>query len=100
MSARSRSSLRNRRAFLQRSALGALWTALWSPFGELAAAASEEGAESRPWLNPIAPEGGRVILDPAQFPKTFHEAPALAELVRQGRLPPIDERIGLDPLVI
>jgi peptide/nickel transport system substrate-binding protein len=77
-----------------------LSVALWSSFGDLAAAASEEDAESRPWLKPALPEGGRVILDPAQFPKVFHEAPALAELVRQGRLPPIHERIGQDPLVI
>ena len=100
MSAGSRPSLRNRRAFLQRTALGAVWAALWSPFGELAAAASDDGAESRPWLKLVPPEGGRVILDPAQFPKTFREAPALATLVRQGRLPPVHNRIGQDPLVI
>ncbi len=46
------------------------------------------------------PEGGQVILDPGRFPTTFQEAPALAELVRQGRLPPVRERIGQDPLVI
>jgi peptide/nickel transport system substrate-binding protein len=46
------------------------------------------------------PEGGRVILDPTQFPRTFQESPVLAALVRQGRLPPIRERIGQDPLVI
>jgi peptide/nickel transport system substrate-binding protein len=96
----SRSSLWKRRAFLQRSGLGALWAALWFPFEESVAATSEEGAESRPWLNPVPPEGGRVILDPAQFPNAFHEAPMLAELVRQGRLAPVHERIGQDPLVI
>jgi peptide/nickel transport system substrate-binding protein len=46
------------------------------------------------------PEGGRVVVDPTQFPTVFHEAPALAELVRQGRLPPVGERIGQDPLII
>ena len=46
------------------------------------------------------PEGGRVVLDPAQFPTMFRESPALAELVRQRRLPPARERIGQDPLVI
>jgi peptide/nickel transport system substrate-binding protein len=89
-----------RRIFLQRSAFGALLAALWSPFGELSAASSTNRDEGRPWLERVPPEGGRVILDPAQFPKAFHEAPALAELVRQGRLPPVHERIGQDPLVI
>jgi peptide/nickel transport system substrate-binding protein len=48
----------------------------------------------------VKPEGGRVILDPARFPRTLQEAPMLAELVKQGRLPPVSERIGRDPLVI
>src|SRR5262252_7046206 len=45
-------------------------------------------------------EGPEVISDPAQFPKTFKEAPQLAELVKAGKLPPVAERIGQDPLVI
>ncbi len=45
-------------------------------------------------------EGPTVILDPAQFPKSFKEAPALAEMVKAGTLPPVAERIGQDPLVI
>lgn len=42
------------------------------------------------------PEGGRVVLDPARFPTTYRQAPQLAGL----KLPPVAERIGLDPLVI
>ncbi|HYY15512.1 MAG TPA: ABC transporter substrate-binding protein, partial [Gammaproteobacteria bacterium] len=45
-------------------------------------------------------EGPEVITDPAKFPKTFREAPPLAELVKAGRLPAVAERIGQDPLVI
>lgn len=45
-------------------------------------------------------EGPEVITDPAQFPKTFKEAPQLAELVKAGKLPPVAERIGQDPLVV
>ena len=45
-------------------------------------------------------EGPRVITDREQFPRRFHEAPALADLVQQGELPPVQERIGSDPLVI
>src|SRR3989442_7750305 len=45
-------------------------------------------------------EGPEVITDPAKFPKTFKEAPQLAEQVKAGKLPPVAERIGQDPLVI
>ncbi|MBI3325382.1 MAG: ABC transporter substrate-binding protein, partial [Nitrospinae bacterium] len=45
-------------------------------------------------------EGPEVITDPAKFPKTFKEAPQLAELVKAGKLPPVKERIGEEPLVI
>jgi peptide/nickel transport system substrate-binding protein len=45
-------------------------------------------------------EGAEVITNPAQFPKSFKEAPALGELVKAGKLPPVAERIGQDPLVI
>jgi peptide/nickel transport system substrate-binding protein len=45
-------------------------------------------------------EGPEVVTDPAKFPKTFREAPPLAELVKAGKLPPVAERIGQDPLVI
>jgi peptide/nickel transport system substrate-binding protein len=45
-------------------------------------------------------EGPEVITDPARFPKAFKEAPQLAELVKAGKLPPVQERIGQDPLVI
>jgi peptide/nickel transport system substrate-binding protein len=41
-----------------------------------------------------------VITDPGQFPKQFSEAPQLAELVKAGKLPPVAERLGQDPLVI
>lgn len=45
-------------------------------------------------------EGPEVITDPAQFPTQFSEAPALAALVKAGKLPPVAERLGHDPLVI
>src|SRR6266571_17700 len=45
-------------------------------------------------------EGAEVVTDPAQFPKSFKEAPQLAELVKAGKLPPVQERIGQDPLVV
>jgi peptide/nickel transport system substrate-binding protein len=45
-------------------------------------------------------EGPEVVTDSAKFPKTYKEAPQLAELVKAGKLPPVAERIGQDPLVI
>src|SRR5262249_15329398 len=45
-------------------------------------------------------EGAVVVTDPALYPKSFKEAPQLAELVKAGKLPPVQERIGQDPLVI
>jgi len=45
-------------------------------------------------------EGPEVVTDPAKWPKTFREAPQLAALVKAGKLPPVAERIGQDPLVI
>jgi peptide/nickel transport system substrate-binding protein len=45
-------------------------------------------------------EGPEVVTDPAKFPKTLSEAPQLAALVKAGKLPPVAERVGQDPLVI
>jgi peptide/nickel transport system substrate-binding protein len=45
-------------------------------------------------------EGPEIVTDPALFPTQYSEAPQLAELVARGELPPVEERIGLDPLVI
>ena len=45
-------------------------------------------------------EGPEVVTDAAKAPKTFKEAPQLAELVKAGKLPPVAERVGQDPVVI
>lgn len=45
-------------------------------------------------------QGPTLILDPAQWPKKFNEAPQLAELVKAGKLPPVDQRIPAEPMVI
>ena len=71
-------------------------------------AASMTGVRSRAHAQDTKPgahligklEGPEVVTDPAQFPKSFKEAPQLAELVKAGKLPPVQERIGQDPLVI
>ena len=45
-------------------------------------------------------EGGEVITDPARMPRSFKEAPELAALVQQGRLPPVAQRLPQEPLVV
>ena len=45
-------------------------------------------------------EGAELITDPSRFPRTFKEAAGLAALVQEGKLPPVAERIGQDPLVL
>ncbi len=45
-------------------------------------------------------EGPTIITDPAQWPKTFKEAPALAQLVKEGKLPPVEQRIPQEPMVL
>ena len=45
-------------------------------------------------------EGPERILDPALIPKKFQEAPALAELVKAGKLPPVEARVPAEPLVL
>ena len=38
-------------------------------------------------------EGPEIIRDVAKFPKAFKEAPMLAELVKAGKLPPVEQRL-------
>ena len=45
-------------------------------------------------------EAPTIVTDPAKMPKAFKEAPALAELVKAGKLPPVDQRVGSEPMVI
>ena len=45
-------------------------------------------------------EGPVIVTDASKFPKTLKEAPELAALVQQGKLPAVAARVGQDPLVI
>jgi peptide/nickel transport system substrate-binding protein len=65
------------------------------------AAATPAGAAQKPGRQLIGKlEGPSVVTDAAQFPKKFAEAPALADLVKQGKLPPVEQRLPEEPLVI
>ncbi|HWT80542.1 MAG TPA: ABC transporter substrate-binding protein [Candidatus Methylomirabilis sp.] len=45
-------------------------------------------------------EGPELVLNPAKWPEMFGEAPMLAEMVKAGKLPPVQERIPAEPMVI
>ncbi|UFN49294.1 ABC transporter substrate-binding protein [Roseomonas sp. OT10] len=45
-------------------------------------------------------EGAEVVLDPARRPQRFQEAPQLAAEVAAGRLPPVEQRLPAEPLVL
>ncbi|MFN8523534.1 MAG: ABC transporter substrate-binding protein [Chloroflexota bacterium] len=45
-------------------------------------------------------EGPEIITDASRFPKAFKEAPMLAELVKAGKLPAVDQRVPQEPLVV
>jgi peptide/nickel transport system substrate-binding protein len=45
-------------------------------------------------------EGASLVTDPSAIPVVRGESPHLARRVREGELPPVHERVGLDPLVI
>jgi peptide/nickel transport system substrate-binding protein len=42
----------------------------------------------------------QIITDPAKTPKQFKEAPMLADLVKSGKLPPVEQRVPSEPLVV
>src|SRR5687767_1073220 len=45
-------------------------------------------------------EGPEIVTDAAQIPKSFKEAPAMTMLVQQGKLPPVQERVSQEPMVL
>ena len=45
-------------------------------------------------------EGATIVTDAAAWPKTFQEAPQLAELVKAGKLPQVKDRIPSEPMVL
>lgn len=45
-------------------------------------------------------EGVTILTDPAKWPKRFKEAPQLAELVKAGKLPPVEQRLPEDLMVV
>src|SRR5215813_12461278 len=93
---RARHSRLSRRALLRLGALAIPASQL--PLGGIRSAAAQGTKLGASLIGKL--EGAEVVTDPALFPKSFKEAPPLAELVKAGKLPPVQDRIGQDPLVI
>jgi peptide/nickel transport system substrate-binding protein len=45
-------------------------------------------------------EGATIVTDPAKMPTKFSEAPMLAALVKAGTLPPVEQRLPSEPMVL
>src|SRR5207237_2395670 len=45
-------------------------------------------------------EGATIVTDPAAMPQSYKEAPMLAQLVQSGQLPPVEQRLPQDPMVL
>ena len=65
-----------------------------------AAPAPAAMAMEGPALASTYPSGMVKYLVPVTMPKTFQEAPSMAALVKAGRLPPLNQRLPDEPLVI
>ena len=45
-------------------------------------------------------EGPELVLDASKWPKKLAEAPMLAEMVKGGKLPPVEKRVPEEPMVV
>ncbi len=100
----------NRRRFLQMSAMAALGAAAVA-CGQAAptaaptqapAAATEAPTEAPAQTEPTATQGGaaEATAAPTTGAITYQESPMLADLVKAGKLPPIEQRLPEQPLVV
>jgi len=81
----------SRREFLR---VSALVTA-----GSIAAACAAPTEPTEPTVAPAEPTTAPEV-PPAEAPSRFSEAPTLAEMVKAGDLPPVEERLPTDPVVL
>ena len=81
----------SRRQFMQLSAMAT---------AGLAVAACAPSAAPAPAAQEAAAPAAQEAAAPAGAPTKFNEAPMLSELVQAGSLPPVDERLPTNPLVM
>lgn len=82
----------SRRHFMQLSATAAISTVA------IGCTTSEQPAVESTTSNQESP--GQSNLEPAVPGQKFQEAPMLAELVRAGELPPVDDRLPVEPMIV
>ena len=98
--AKMRGEVLSRRSFLKGSALAA--TAAIAAACRAATPAPTEAPTAAPTEAPTATPAPTAAPTeaPTAAPSKYGEAPMLAELVKQGMLPPVEERLPKEPLVL
>jgi peptide/nickel transport system substrate-binding protein len=81
----------SRREFLQQAALASGAVALGGINPAATLAGQAEPSLGARYIGKL--EGPEILRDVAKFPKKFGEAPILAELVKAGKLPPVEKRL-------
>ena len=91
-----------RREFLRDAALVAGGAALAGTLPAATASAQATGApEAKIGAQLIGKlEGPDLVLDATKWPKKLAEAPVLAEMVKSGKLPPVEKRVPDEPMVV
>ena len=92
-----------RREFLRDAALtaGAVGAASLLPAGLPGATGRAHAQDAKLGAQLIGKlEGPELVLEAAKWPKKFAEAPMLADLVKQGKLPSVDKRVPDEPMVV
>lgn len=89
-------------AILLSLVLGACTTTTPAPVSEAPPAAPDEQVSAPAAEQPTAPPAEKTPAppEPAAPPSQYNEAPMLKEMVENGLLPPIDERLPSDPMVV
>src|SRR5215216_5157656 len=82
--------MKSLRAFPVVGSLALFCTLVLGPAGALAQSPAREKIGSS-LIGKL--EGPEIILDAKTFPKSFKEAPTLAEQVKAGKLPSLDKRL-------
>jgi peptide/nickel transport system substrate-binding protein len=70
----------------------------WLTIVAFPAAAQQSSIEQSELVGKL--ETPAIVTDPARAPKQFHEAPMLAERVKAGTLPAVEQRVSAEPMVI
>ena len=89
----------NRRTFVSYSAATSAGAVIAAKAGEVAAApAASGGSKTARFAQDLSQVKYAKVLE--TVPAQFQESPMLTEMVNAGQLPPVQERVGPEPLVV